>query len=117
MRLRSHPHLYLSEHVEQVLAALGALAGRHSFSEDRTFFPLRKTLCLAARLHDTGKGNAAFQEYIPAPEKYRGSPDLKTHTPLSLAITLGYAAKEGLEPLLTLALSLIVSGHHHGVAP
>lgn len=115
MRLRSHPHLYLSEHVDQVLAALEALAVRHSFSEERTFFPLQNMLGLSARLHDTGKGNAAFQEYIPVPEKYRGSPDLKTHTPLSLAITLGYAAKEGLEPLLTLALSLIVSGHHHGL--
>ena len=115
MRLRSHPHLFLSEHVAQVLAAMEALTGRHSFCEEHTFFPLWKMLGLSARLHDTGKGNAAFQEYIPAPEKYRGSPDLKTHTPLSLAITLGYAAKEGLEPLLTLALSLIVSGHHHGL--
>ena len=113
--LRSHPHLFLGEHVDQVLTALAALVNRHSFSEEHTFFSLQKMLELSARLHDTGKGNAAFQEYIPAPEKYRSSPDLKTHTPLSLAITLGYAAREGLEPLLTLALSLIVSGHHHGL--
>ena len=39
-------------------------------------------------LHDFGKGTAAFQKYIPNPEKYRGDKREKAHTPLSALAAL-----------------------------
>lgn len=112
--LKSHPHLALAEHIAQVKQAMAALAEWHS--------PRFATLCLgdladrAAALHDAGKASRMFQEYIRNPEGYLGDPQFKTHTPLSLLLTLTLGQNANWVCLDTLLLGLVVRGHHSGLA-
>ncbi|MCL4522081.1 MAG: CRISPR-associated helicase Cas3' [Firmicutes bacterium] len=108
--LRSHPHLMLHEHIEQVQQATEAILQRHSetlYSECRF-----ATMQLTATLHDVGKSTPMFQEYIRDTAHYVGPPELKSHTPLSLLFTLWVGQKSGWDPLNTLAMALAVRGHH-----
>jgi CRISPR-associated endonuclease/helicase Cas3 len=108
--LKSHPHLDLSEHVGQVWQALEGLMAGHSSS--LVSGETGRLAELTARLHDLGKGCAGFQAYIRNPESWNGKPEDKSHTPLSLTLTLLLAKAEEWDPLDALALAACVRGHH-----
>lgn len=109
-RLRSHPHLFLREHLEQVNKALQGILNWHS--ADTITPTISDLLEKIVYLHDLGKGTSAFQEYIADPPKYKGDPIDKSHTPLSLVFTLA-SAKEGCwDELETLTLAAVAKGHH-----
>jgi len=112
--LRSHskPDLFLHEHIEQVLAAMKGIWNWHS--DILITSEIRKLSQQTARLHDLGKGCGAFQEYISDPESYKENhdPAEKSHTPLSLLLTLQKAAAEKQDPLETLLFCACVYGHH-----
>lgn len=110
--LRSHPDLWLHEHVSQVRRATEAILARHSpgsIGDD-----LGKVAATAATFHDAGKSTPMFQEYIKDPTHYQGSSELKMHTPLSLIFTLLTVPLD--DPLDILTVSLAVRGHHGQLA-
>lgn len=69
------------------------------------------------RLHDAGKGNAAFQEYIANPETYRGDRQLKSHAHLSALFALLFTKKHELSPSDALVIASAAYGHHTGLPP
>lgn len=110
--LRSHPQLWLHEHIEQVRRASAAILRRHSaavMGDD-----LEAVAAITASLHDGGKSSRMFQEYIADPAHYRGSSELKMHTPLSLVLAL--LMRPLADPLDMLTISLAVRGHHGQLA-
>jgi CRISPR-associated endonuclease/helicase Cas3 len=110
--LRSHPHLTLAEHSAQIREAGQAIWRRHS----RSLLEVSQEACAwfddGVILHDTGKASRAFQEYIPAPARYRGSKQSKAHTPLSTVCALRHAQSESWSWRRALAVALIAAGHH-----
>ncbi len=115
-RLLSHPTLYLRKHIRQVQTAMAAILSRHHHNirtDGRNITAICATL---AQLHDTGKASIAFQEYIKDPDSYRGDKLVKSHTPLSMILTVAKAMKEDWEPLYALALAQVANGHHAGLA-
>src|SRR4030065_2267938 len=91
-KLKSNPDLQLSEHIAQVKSAIDSLCGWHSKS---VVSPEIKALIQkVVSLHDIGKGTKAFQEYIENPSAYTGDPMDKTHTPMSMLLTLLLSREE-----------------------
>lgn len=76
---------------------------------------IRDAAQLLVKLHDAGKGNAAFQDYIAAPESYRGDRQLKSHAHLSALFALLFAAKEEFSSSDALAMAAAAYGHHTGL--
>lgn len=108
--LKSHPHLFLHEHINQVRKACWSIKQWHSHYSINS--RIRQLTNLAAQLHDTGKGTRFFQEYIQDPDQYRGDPQNKAHTTLSLLLTLAAARWLGLDPLDGFILAAVTVGHH-----
>jgi CRISPR-associated endonuclease/helicase Cas3 len=120
--LLSHPHLRLGQHVGQVLAAARHILGRHSAG----LRPLWPVLEASVRLHDLGKGSAAFQRYIRNPGGYRGPKEEKAHATLSMVLgmlllqagrlpALGARVWPWPPELSSLLLAIAVGGHHRGL--
>ncbi|MHB1407810.1 MAG: CRISPR-associated endonuclease Cas3'', partial [Desulfitobacteriaceae bacterium] len=107
--LYSHPHLELHEHIEQVEKGLSALQLWHSKAVRDA---VSEWLPKLAQFHDLGKGSEAFQNYIQDPLHYRGDPREKSHTPLSLLLTLLLTHADGWDALDALGLGAVVRGHH-----
>ncbi len=107
--IKSHPHLYLREHVEQVQKAMQVITEDHS---DKVNALVKTIIERAAVLHDLGKITTAFQEYIKDPEHYSGDPDEKRHSHLSAFFALLLAMFNGWDDLDALALTAVVMGHH-----
>ena len=113
--LRSHykPDLFLHEHIDQVFTAMRGIAQWHS---DKLITPSIMVLCRQlSRLHDLGKGSAAFQEYIQNPPAYAHPQIEKSHTRFSFFLTLALARSEKRDLMDTLLLSAAVYGHHQGL--
>ncbi len=109
-RLRSHPHLFLGEHVDQINMALEGIFNWHS---QTTITPtVREILKKVVYYHDLGKGTAAFQEFIGDPLNYKGSKNEKSHTLLSFFFTLAKALEEDWNELDAFILAAAVKGHH-----
>ena len=109
--IQSHykPYKSLKDHVDEVHQAGKLIEKKHS---DQVCELLHDPLNLAINFHDLGKATPAFQAYIEAPEKYRGYPILKAHTPVSLLLWLVYALKNKLPKELVLIVSAAVWRHH-----
>jgi len=111
--LKSHPDLQLFEHIAQVSSAMDGLYGWHS---KNIVSPETKILTQKIiQFHDTGKATAAFQKYIKNPPAYTDDPMDKSHTPLSMLLTLLKAKQEGWNVLDAMMISAIVFGHHKGM--
>jgi len=111
--LKSHPNLFLHEHIDQVKLAMEGIWQWHS---EKVITEKIKWLSVkTAALHDTGKGSEAFQEFINDPLSYNDDPLQKAHTPLSLVLTLLHAQDEGWNSLDTLVLAVSAYGHHSGL--
>lgn len=111
--LKSHPDLQLFEHITQVSSAMDGLYNWHSKDVISS-----ETRALAQKIipfHDTGKANAAFQKYIRNPPAYTDAPMDKSHTPLSMLLTLLKAKEEGWDLLNAMTISAVVFGHHKGL--
>lgn len=115
MALHSHPDLLLKEHIHQVSAAMEALMAWHSRAVITPH--IRDAAQYIIRLHDAGKGNTAFQEYIASPESYRGDRQLKSHAQLSALFALLFAAKQDFSPSDALAIAAAAYGHHTSLPP
>lgn len=112
-KLKSHPNLFLHQHIAQVKLAAEGIWQWHS---DQVVSEKVKWLTIKLiSLHDMGKGSAAFQEFINNPLSYNDDPILKAHTPLSLVLALLYAKEEGWNSLDTIILAACVYGHHSGL--
>lgn len=112
--LRSHPHLDLVEHLDQIRRAAAAIWSRHSPDLLSACADARQWFDDAVSLHDAGKASQAFQRYIVAPRRYRGPRHRKAHTPLSTVLTLLHGADVGWEWRRTLAVAQFAAGHHSG---
>ena len=110
MELRSHPHLLLREHIQEVSAATEALMGWHTLGVATP--QIRAVSQLLIKVHDAGKCTAAFQEYISSPETYRGDRREKSHAHLSSLLALMVAQEEKISPSNALALAAAAYGHH-----
>ena len=111
--LKSHPNLFLHEHIAQVKLAMEGIWQWHSKK-----VVTEKVKCLSiklASLHDMGKGSDAFQEFINEPLSYKEDPMQKAHAPLSLVLTLLLAKGECWDFLDTLSLAASAYGHHSGL--
>ena len=111
--LKSHPDLFLREHIAQVQLAMDGIWQWHS--EKLVSEKVKVLSRKLAQLHDLGKGSDAFQEFIEDPASFRGDPMEKAHTPLSLLLTLLLAKVEGWTFLDTLILAASAYGHHSGL--
>ena len=109
-KLLSHPNIQLFEHIEQVESAIESLCDWHS--ENVVSSEIRALIQKVVSLHDIGKGTKAFQKYIENPPAYTGDPMDKSHTPMSLLLTLLISIEEKWEALDTMMVSAIVFGHH-----
>ena len=109
-RINSHPHLFLSEHIEQINKSLHGIWNWHS--PETVTPPIESILQKLVLLHDLGKGTTAFQDYIKNPAGYKGAMDEKSHTTLSLIFTLAKAIDENWDELETFILAAAVKGHH-----
>ena len=109
--IQSHcnPYKSLKEHVDEVHQAGEQIGNKHS---PQVYEMLHLILGLAIAFHDLGKAIPAFQDYIKAPEKYRGNKILKAHTPVSLLIWIAYALKNGIAKEIVLPVSAAVWRHH-----
>ena len=110
--IRSHPHLILAEHLGQIRAAANAIFDRHGRVLFGSCPDLRGWFEDCVALHDAGKASAAFQRYITAPERYRGDPKDKAHTPLSLLFAATHGPAAGWDWRKTLAVAQVAAGHH-----
>jgi CRISPR-associated endonuclease/helicase Cas3 len=101
-KLRSHPHLLLGEHVQQVEKAARIIHLQH----EQVFPSLEGTSVWewVSRFHDVGKGTNAFQDFISNPDEYSGDQKLKQHTLLSMIIFLTIAMEKQLSPEILLLL-------------
>lgn len=109
-RIKSHPHLFLSEHIEQINKALHGMWNWHS---PKTITPpIKDLLEKLVMFHDLGKGTSSFQEFIKDPLNYKGARDEKSHTPLSFLFTLTKAREEGWDELEAFILAVAAKGHH-----
>lgn len=109
-RLRSHPHLYLREHLTQVQAAVDAIFKRHSphvATEQRA-----RQLQHLVKMHDLGKGSRQFQQYIADPEHYKGRKLDKSHTPLSGLLGVHLAKTDNWSSAECILAAVTVLGHH-----
>lgn len=108
--LKSHPDLQLGEHITQVKSAMDNICQWHS--ENTISHGIKSLIQKVASLHDIGKGTKTFQKYIENTVAYVGDPMDKTHTPMSLLLALLLARDEKWDPLDTILVSAVVSGHH-----
>jgi len=113
--LRSHPHLMLQEHIEQVAMAASWLLDKHSSSLSQRMPGMVQGIERAIHAHDLGKGSRAFQEYIVDPKAFRGDPVEKRHSALSLLLVLCLAESEGWSANDALTIAAAVAGHHRGM--
>ena len=111
--LKSHPNLQLFEHIAQIESAIDSLCGWHSRSVVSP--EIKAIIQKVVSLHDIGKGTKAFQEYIENPPAYTGDPMDKSHTPMSLLITLLLSREEKWDALEAMRVSAIVFGHHRAL--
>lgn len=111
-QLRSHPDLFLFEHILQVRLAAAAIWGRHSLTLRRLCADVWEWVNDGITFHDAGKGSDPFQVYIAAPEHYRGNKRLKAHTPLSLLCVLAHGDDHRWGWRKWLAVSVLAAGHH-----
>ncbi len=113
-KIQSHhkPDLLLHEHIAQVYAAMRAIWAWHS--HDLIHQEIKGYCRNLSRLHDLGKGSAAFQAYIENPTEYLeyNNQLKKSHAPLSLLLTLLKAKEQEWTLLDALLLGAIVYGHH-----
>jgi CRISPR-associated endonuclease/helicase Cas3 len=107
--LLSHPHLHLEQHIVQVGQAVNCLKKWHSC---RLWEEHEDLINWAVRLHDLGKSNLYFQEYIRDPQGYKGSQQNKSHSPLSLLLTLTLGLMGLWDNLDALSLAISIRGHH-----
>ncbi len=109
--IQSHckPYKSLKDHVYEVHQAGRLIEKKHS---DQVCEVLHYPLNLAIDFHDLGKATPAFQAYIEAPEKYRGDPILKAHTPVSLLLWLAYALKSEIPNEFALIVTAAIWRHH-----
>ena len=109
--LKSHPHLFLNEHLAQINMALkqGILPWH---SDDVITEEVKGILKKVISFHDSGKGTPAFQEYIKDPLHYQGNERDKAHTPLSLVIALTMAESKKWDDFVTLIVAAVIKGHH-----
>jgi len=110
INLQSHPNIQLFEHIAQVESAIEGLCDWHS--EIVVSPEIRALIQKAVSLHDIGKGTEAFQEYIKNPPAYTGDPMDKSHTPMSLLLTLLLSMEEKWQALDAMMISAVVFGHH-----
>jgi CRISPR-associated endonuclease/helicase Cas3 len=110
--IQSHPHLTLAQHLDQIRQAAAAIWGRHSSNLLACCSEARKWFEDGVCLHDSGKASKVFQQYIVAPERYRGPREKKAHTPLSTIFTLLHGAQAHWDWRQTLAVAQIAAGHH-----
>ena len=108
--IKSHPDIQLTEHINHVVRALWILLDWHSKIIDTP--DKRNLMKKIAVLHDLGKINKAFQQYINAPDEYKGDPFEKSHSPLSTLISLVASKLLDWDPLETLIISSCILGHH-----
>ncbi len=111
--LKSHPNLQLSEHIAQVSSAVDGLYGWHS--KDVITPEIKKIIQKIIQYHDAGKATSAFQKYIKNPSAYSDDPMDKSHTPLSMLISIMIAKQEGWDILETMMIAAVVLGHHSGL--
>lgn len=112
--LRSHyqPDLLLSQHIQQVTDAMHGIWNWHS---PQSLTPEIQEFCSkVCRFHDLGKTSIYFQEYIQDPETYEADPAEKSHTPLSLVLTMELAAAGDWPVLDALLVGASAYGHHKG---
>lgn len=110
VHLRSHPHLYLHEHLAQVQAAVDAILERHS--RDVATEECARQLRRIVQIHDLGKGSRQFQEYIANPRHYKGRKLDKAHTPLSGLLGILLAKAENWPERECIVTAVTALGHH-----
>jgi CRISPR-associated endonuclease/helicase Cas3 len=110
--IQSHPHLSLAEHLAEIRAAAVGILRRHGRRLLENCPELPVWFDDAVALHDSGKASPQFQDYIRAPEKYRGPKKDKAHTPLSTLFALYHGPAEGWDWRHTLAVAQVAAGHH-----
>ncbi|MCL0081534.1 CRISPR-associated endonuclease Cas3'', partial [Peptococcaceae bacterium] len=110
-KIKSHPEIYLHQHINQIKMVIeqGILPWH---SEKTITAKIKELLDKSAVFHDLGKANQAFQKYIVDTKQYRGSKQEKTHTLLSLIITLAVAQEEQWDEDDILILAAVIKGHH-----
>jgi CRISPR-associated endonuclease/helicase Cas3 len=111
-RVQSHsdPKRYLKQHVAEILAAAESLFAQHGGAPWCATGHAR--VVELARLHDLGKGTAAFQAYIAAPDTWGGEPREKSHTLLSQVLATAWASDAPDDAVRLITLALGVRGHH-----
>jgi CRISPR-associated endonuclease/helicase Cas3 len=108
-RLLSHPDKPLSQHIDEVREAARAILCTHSPDIER-----ERLIEEIVSLHDLGKANTAFQDYIRDTSGYRGGRNNKAHTPVGFTATLLLGERLGRDPFWTLCAAAAVLGHHTG---
>jgi CRISPR-associated endonuclease/helicase Cas3 len=110
--LRSHPDLFLFQHIEQMRLVACTIWGRHSHSLRERCAEVWEWIDTSITFHDAGKGSEPFQAYIPDPARYCGLKNLKAHTPLSLLCVLAHGREHGWDWRKWLAVASLATGHH-----
>ncbi|MGI5883243.1 MAG: CRISPR-associated endonuclease Cas3'', partial [Dethiobacteria bacterium] len=108
--LKSHPHLLLREHIDQVRLAISSILKRHPpWAVCRV---TQKILDFVAFYHDIGKSTTFFQKYIDNPSQYVGNSADKAHSALSMFLALVIAKEQQWEGQDALAAAAVICGHH-----